>query len=151
MGSQAVKLSKEKKMKDAIGQEVKVGDTIIHCGGHYASAKQYVIVGITAKMIQVGAPDWYDIKKVSLRPDTVINITANIAILNGQNVLATVEELEREVIGRYEAGLSSAQDSQLVDLSDNWGTLVPINQIDGYEALLGDGIGENTKINVMDF
>ena len=72
-------------MKDAIGQEIEIGDTIVHCGGSYASANLRKVLKTSEKMIQVKSEWGSGAKIVSLRPDTVINVTSNIKRLKDEN------------------------------------------------------------------
>ncbi len=61
-------------MKDAIGQELAVGDVIVHCGGDYATVVLYKIVNITPKTVQYKAKRWQSVKRISIDPTTVIKI-----------------------------------------------------------------------------
>lgn len=68
-------------MKDAIGQEIKVGDIIVHCGGSNASANLREVLRISEKMIAVETDYVYRNEKprlVNLYPRTVINVTSNL-------------------------------------------------------------------------
>ena len=69
-------------MKDAIGQEIEVGDTIVHCGGLYASAKLHEVTKLTQKRVQVESPQWHHVASINFRPDTVINVTLNLEKLD---------------------------------------------------------------------
>lgn len=64
-------------MKDAIGQTVNVGDTIVHCGGH-ARAMIHTVIKITKHRIG------YTLSEDMLsyvKPEAVINITSNLKAL----------------------------------------------------------------------
>jgi hypothetical protein len=61
-------------MKDAIGQELNIGDIFVHCGGKYASVALYEIVNITPKMVQYKAERWQSVERISIHPSTVIKI-----------------------------------------------------------------------------
>lgn len=67
-------------MVDGIGQEINVGDWVVHCGGHYADVKSGLrrVAKITAK--KVGVPSQRSIgpELVYLWPDTLVNVTSNL-------------------------------------------------------------------------
>ena len=87
-------------MIDAIGQEIKVGDTIVHCGGKFASANQHKVTGLTPKRVQVTIQrPWRIDKKVgisSFESRTVINITSNLRELEVSNKVKNILDNPRE-------------------------------------------------------
>jgi len=69
-------------VKDAIGQEITVGDKVCVCGGRYADARIQEVIKITAKRIQVPNDKWQQAGSF-LDPDTVIVVTDNLRCVAG--------------------------------------------------------------------
>lgn len=67
-------------MKDAIGQEINVGDTVVHTGGRYAAAsdKIYPVFKINQHKVTVEDKHW---GCFSVWPDTLIVVTMNLKAL----------------------------------------------------------------------
>jgi hypothetical protein len=77
-------------MKDAIGQEINVGDKVAHAGmGGARIGGVYDVVNVSEKRVTVmKVARWgREPTKVALRPDTLINVTMNL------NALEQVEQL----------------------------------------------------------
>ena len=74
-------------MKDAIGQEIKVGDSVCHCGGHYSDAKIREVTKINPKRVQCDGHS-------NLDPSTLIVVTDNLKVVRGESVVISNERLE---------------------------------------------------------
>jgi len=133
-------------MIDSIGQPISVGDTVIHCGGNCADTTQYKVIRTTAKMAFVGGfKSWRSNKETGLLARTLVNVTANLQLMDGSKILVDTEDLAQALVSRRDAGFSPEQDAQAVRLCDSCGTIIPINLIEGYRDLLNEEIGPDTS------
>jgi hypothetical protein len=67
-------------MKDGIGQTITVGDTVVRCGGRYASAATYQVVKLSESMVGIDKSTWHQSFKQTrplthVWPDTLVVVT----------------------------------------------------------------------------
>lgn len=68
-------------MKDAIRQEINVGDKVIACGGNYAAADVGIVLKVTRVKCTIDLPHPYLTGKrltTSRHPDTLVVVTENL-------------------------------------------------------------------------
>jgi len=113
-------------MKDAIGQEINVGDTVVACGGTYADAQIYNVKKITkvnCSLDRVRTEGSGRTFSASRHPDTLVVGAGNLAGLGGSLTFVEAANLA-----------SLVEDSNFLDRLkgagvDNW---------EGYEFAFGD-------------
>jgi hypothetical protein len=71
-------------MVDGIGQEINIGDWVVHCGSEYADVQSALrrVVKLTAKKVAVPNPSGLGPKLIYLWPKNLVNITSNLEQLS---------------------------------------------------------------------
>ena len=78
-------------MKDALGQEINVGDKVIACGGNYSDAIICVVLRITRVNCTIAAPLNWDkttTTRSSRHPSTLVVVTSNLRKLAMDKAIA---------------------------------------------------------------
>lgn len=84
-------------MKDAIGQEITVGDTVVACGGTYADAQIYNVKKITkvnCSLDRVRKDGNGRTYSTSRHPDTLVVVTSNLIALSQAKAIDNAEPRE---------------------------------------------------------